>query len=65
MQVLEEVGVFQNIKRFAGASVGSIVSLFAALGYDSYVLENVISQNLQTLMYGKLNRFLYTCDQCV
>ena len=51
--MLEEIGVWQNIKRFAGASVGSIVAMFAAIGYDSYELETIMGVNLEKLMYGR------------
>ena len=52
-QVLEEIGVWQNITRFAGASAGAIVSMWAALGYDSYEIEKLVALDQARIAYGK------------
>ena len=53
MQVLEEIGVWQNITRFAGTSAGAIVSMWAALGYDSYEIEKLLAIDQARMTYGK------------
>ena len=52
-QVLEEIGVWQNITRFAGASAGAIVAMWAVLGYDSYEIEKLLSIDQARMGYGK------------
>ncbi|XP_072025047.1 uncharacterized protein [Amphiura filiformis] len=51
IRVLEEIGVWKNIRRFSGASVGAIVSMWAALGYDSYEIAKMFDVNLSEKCY--------------
>ena len=51
-QVLEEVGVLKNIKRFAGTSVGSITALMVALGYTSQDAREMARMDL-TKYFGQ------------
>ncbi|XP_072046282.1 uncharacterized protein [Amphiura filiformis] len=39
VRVLEEIGVWKNLKRFAGTSAGAMVAMCGALGYDSHEME--------------------------
>ncbi|XP_072045344.1 uncharacterized protein [Amphiura filiformis] len=39
VRVLEEIGVWTNMKRFAGTSAGALVAMAGALGCDSHVME--------------------------
>ncbi|KAJ8024569.1 Triacylglycerol lipase SDP1 [Holothuria leucospilota] len=44
---LENIGVWKNIKRFAGTSAGSMWAALAALGYNSYEVEEFLRQDLR------------------
>ncbi|XP_069121516.1 uncharacterized protein YqhO-like [Argopecten irradians] len=50
VRVLEEIGLYPQIKRVAGTSAGAITAALIAAGYDSYEIEkfmkNDISMNL-------------------
>ena len=51
--MLEEIGVWQNITRFAGASAGAIVAMWAAIGFDSYEIEKLLAIDQARMTYGK------------
>ncbi|XP_069111424.1 uncharacterized protein [Argopecten irradians] len=46
VRVLEEIGVFPKIKRLAGASAGAMTAALLAVGYNSYEIEEFLSQDL-------------------
>ncbi|XP_069107479.1 uncharacterized protein YqhO-like [Argopecten irradians] len=50
IRVLEEIGLYPQIKRFSGTSAGAITAALLAAGYNSYEIEkfmkNDISMNL-------------------
>ena len=43
------------MKRFAGASAGSIVAALLAAGYSAAEITEVMSQDLQAIFLGKTN----------
>ncbi|PIK42998.1 hypothetical protein BSL78_20142 [Apostichopus japonicus] len=45
---LENIGVWQNVKRFSGTSAGSMWAALAALGYNSYEVEDFLRQDLKS-----------------
>ena len=53
IQVLEEIGVWKNIRRFAGSSSGSLMAMWAALGYDSYEIEKLLDLASDKTVFGK------------
>ncbi|KAK7494691.1 hypothetical protein BaRGS_00014089 [Batillaria attramentaria] len=46
IRVLEELGIWERVKRLAGASAGAMTAALLAVGYDSYQLEEFLSQDL-------------------
>ncbi|XP_048777511.2 uncharacterized protein LOC125681450 isoform X2 [Ostrea edulis] len=58
LKALEDIGILQNIKRFAGTSVGSIVALMTALGYNSTEISQITRRDLSEYYdarWGKLS----------
>ncbi|XP_022101302.1 uncharacterized protein LOC110984947 [Acanthaster planci] len=58
IRVLEELGYWGNIKRFAGASAGSVVAAFGAVGYNSHDIEKFSSWDNKVFLdatFGKLS----------
>jgi arachidonate 5-lipoxygenase len=53
LQVLENVGILKNIKRFAGASVGAMVASLAAIGISAAELQEFLDQDVRKIMAGK------------
>ena len=53
LQVLEELDLMKNIKRFAGSSAGSTTAMCLALGCDSYECQNISDQLSSHLVFGK------------
>ncbi len=52
-QALEEIGIWRNMRRFAGTSCGSVAAMLAALGYDSFEIEEILTVNLEKVICGK------------
>lgn len=52
LEVMEENGILQNIKRVAGSSVGGIVSMLLAVGYTAKEIKKILVEeiNFATLM---------------
>ncbi|XP_021350464.1 uncharacterized protein LOC110448514 isoform X2 [Mizuhopecten yessoensis] len=46
VRVLEEIGAFPKVKRLAGASAGAMTAALLAVGYNSYEIEEFLSQDL-------------------
>ncbi|XP_038077329.1 uncharacterized protein LOC119745177 [Patiria miniata] len=59
IRVLEELGYWGNIKRFAGASAGSMVAALMAVGYNSHDIEAFLSGDISKVFldarFGKLS----------
>ncbi|XP_038076732.1 uncharacterized protein LOC119744725 isoform X2 [Patiria miniata] len=59
IRVLEELGYWGNIKRFAGASAGSMVAALVAVGYNSYDIETFLRGDITKVFldarFGKLS----------
>lgn len=51
-QVLEEVGIWKQIKRLAGTSAGAMTAALLAVGYNSRDLEKFLSQDLNKIFVG-------------
>ena len=41
---LDELGIFQNIKRVAGTSAGAITATLVAVGYSAHEISDILSQ---------------------
>ena len=54
-QVLEEVGIFDKVKRLAGSGIGALVASLLAVGYNSYHIERFLKQDVKKLIFGKFN----------
>ena len=54
-QVLEEIGVLQNIRRFAGASGGAVICSLLAVGYDVRGLYEFFAVDLTKMSSGGLS----------
>ncbi|XP_072034619.1 uncharacterized protein [Amphiura filiformis] len=50
IRLLEEVGIWKNLQRFAGASVGALTAAWAAFGYNSYSMEKLSSKDFKSLL---------------
>lgn len=59
--MLEDVGILKNIKRFAGASVGSMVASLAAIGVSPRELEEFLDQDVRKILAGKISVILALC----
>ncbi|XP_022101336.1 uncharacterized protein LOC110984974 isoform X2 [Acanthaster planci] len=59
IRVLEELGYWENIKRFAGASAGSMVAALVAVGCNSHEIETFLRGDIQKVFldaaFGKLS----------
>lgn len=49
VRVLEELGVWPQIKRFAGSSAGGMTASLLAVGYNSSQIEEFLSQDLSKI----------------
>ena len=57
-QVFKELGLLDQIKRFAGTSGGSLTAAFAALGYTPKQMEDILTeQNLDNLVKGMCQHY--------
>ena len=45
-QILEDIGVWDNVKRLAGTSAGAICAAMLAIGYDSHAIEEFLLNDL-------------------
>ena len=54
LQVLEEHGILQQMKRFAGTSAGAITAALLAVGYNSYDAEKILGVDFDRLVNGKI-----------
>ena len=55
----------KNIKRFAGASIGSMVATLAAIGFTSAELQDFLEQDLKKIMAGQYHLLLtLLLDNC-
>ena len=63
VQYLEELGVMKQVRRFAGASAGSMVAALLAVGYNSYEIEEFLSDRLDKVFLGNTcSPFLVVAD---
>ena len=53
LQVLEEHGILQQMKRFAGTSAGAIAAALLAVGYNSYDIETILGVDFDRLVNSK------------
>ncbi|CAC5387801.1 unnamed protein product [Mytilus coruscus] len=51
IQVLEELGIYPKIKRFAGTSAGAIKAALIAVGYNSKETEDFLSKDMAKLFF--------------
>lgn len=51
-QVLEDVGIWDKIKRLAGCGVGALVAALLAVGYNSYHIERFLKHDIRKLVFG-------------
>ncbi|XP_072016164.1 uncharacterized protein [Amphiura filiformis] len=58
IRVLEEIGIWQNFKRFAGASAGAIMAMWFALGYDSYEIQDLCEKDQAKMTFDARLGFL-------
>ncbi|KAK7108929.1 uncharacterized protein [Littorina saxatilis] len=49
VRVLEETGLWGNVRGLAGASAGAMTAALLAVGYNSYELEEFLSQDLSQI----------------
>jgi annexin A7/11 len=56
LQVLEEHGILQQMKRFAGTSAGAITAALLAVGYNSYDAEKILGVDFPIL----IAKYLFT-----
>ncbi|XP_052797030.1 uncharacterized protein LOC128229234 isoform X2 [Mya arenaria] len=49
VRVLEELGVYSQVKRYAGASAGAMTAALLSVGYNSYEIEEFLSQDLSKI----------------
>lgn len=49
IELLEEIGVYKNIKRFAGSSAGAMTAALLAVGYNSQEIKDFLSQDLSKI----------------
>ena len=54
-QVLEDLGIWPQVKRFAGSSAGGMTASLLAIGYNSYQIEEFLSQDLSKIFLGKFD----------
>lgn len=59
VKLLEDIGMFSKIKRFAGTSAGAMTAALLAVGYNSGEIEEALSQDLSRIFldasYGILS----------
>ncbi|XP_053373751.1 uncharacterized protein LOC123532094 isoform X2 [Mercenaria mercenaria] len=49
IRVLEEIGAYKNIRRYAGSSAGAMTAALLAVGYNSHEIEEFLSQDLSKI----------------
>ena len=59
LQLLEDIGMWPKIRRLAGASAGAMTATLLAVGFDSYELEEFLSQDLSHIFLGEFLSLLY------
>ena len=59
--MIENLGILQKCKRFAGTSGGAIISAFLAIGMDAKGIKDIISLPFNVLINGMV---LY-CFNCI
>ena len=59
LQYLEELGVMNQVKRLAGASAGAMFAGLMAVGYNSYEIEQFLSDRIDKVFLGKLHVVLH------
>ncbi|XP_072018773.1 uncharacterized protein [Amphiura filiformis] len=58
VRVLEEIGVWKNMKRFAGTSAGAMVAMCGALGYDSHDMEEKLAEGGSSKLFDATCKYL-------
>ena len=59
LQYLEEMGVMNQVKSLAGASAGAMFASLVAVGYNSYEIEQFLSERIDKIFLGKLHVVLH------
>ncbi|XP_052248897.1 uncharacterized protein LOC127856622 isoform X3 [Dreissena polymorpha] len=49
VRVLEDLGVYHKVKRYAGSSAGAMTASLLAVGYNSHEIEEFLSQDLSKI----------------
>ena len=52
--MLENLGVWPQIRRLAGASAGAMWAVLLGVGYTSYDVEQFLSLDLKTYFLGEI-----------
>ncbi|XP_069131938.1 uncharacterized protein [Argopecten irradians] len=50
IKVIEDLGIMQNVKRFAGTSAGAITAALVSVGYTSKEVDEFLSQDLNSIL---------------
>ena len=54
VQYLEELGVMEQVRQFAGTSAGGMLAGLLAVGYNSYEIEQFLSDRIDKIFLGEL-----------
>lgn len=57
--------MYKNVKRYAGASAGAMTASLLAVGYNSYEIEEFLSQDLSKIFLGKITVLCDILTTCV
>ena len=52
LQVLEEAGIWSQIKRLAGSNTGAIMAALLGVGYKSHDIQQFFSKSVQSIFEG-------------
>ncbi len=51
--MLEDLGIWSQVHRIAGASAGAMTATLLSVGYRAFEIEIFLSQNLSKIFEGK------------
>lgn len=64
-KLLEQLGIFPKIKRFAGTSAGAMTAALLAVGYNSNEIEESLSQDLSRIFLGMITLAEYVISYLI
>lgn len=64
-KLLEQLGIFPKIKRFAGTSAGAMTAALLAVGYNSNEIEESLSQDLSRIFLGMITLSDYVINYLI